>query len=300
MSELRATPILEESSEPVNELFQELPPLIARGLVYLVLAIFLAALIYSAVGQVDDLASARGRVSPQGFTRETKALTGGRVSRLAVREGDTVSADQALAYLETSTAAAQLERAQAERKIRERELADQLAAQAEPGQVAETRTRLAQTAAEEASAREALDNCVLLAPMSGQVVRLAVHGPGEVVQPGQVVAEVSPAGAPLVFETLVSNADVGRVRLGQRARVKVDAFPFQESGTVGGTVTEISPDALVDSQGLAAYRVLLALDPPRTTGAHPIQLKLGMTGTAEIITGRRRIIELFFKKARGV
>lgn len=299
MSELRATPALDETSEPVNELFQELPPLIARGLVYLIAALFLAALIYSAIGQLDDLASARGRVTPQGFTRETKALVGGRVSRLAVREGDTVSADQALAYLETSTAAAQLERARAEKSIQQRELADRLAAQADPAQVTETRSRLAQVEAEEASAKEALDNCVLLAPMSGQVVRLTVHGSGEVVQPGQVVAEVAPAGAALVLQAQVSNADIGRVRVGQRAKVKMDAFPFQEYGAVNGTVTEIAPDAELDEHGMATYRVTLALQPPRATGRHVINLKLGMTGTAEIIVGRRRIIELFFQKARG-
>src|SRR5437763_12813029 len=94
--------------------------------------------------------------------------------------------------------------------------------------------------------------------MDGQVTRLNGHEVGESVQPGQTAAEVAPSGAPLVIEAMVANTDVGRVKIGQRVRIKVDAYPYQRYGTLEGEVTSISPDAVADkSGGAAAYRVII-------------------------------------------
>jgi hemolysin D len=296
MTELRAAPMSESASEPVNELFQELPPLLARGLVYLLITLLAAGVIYATFGRVDDLVTARGKVAPQGLSRQTRALAGGRVRRVAVREGEEVQLNQALVYLDRDMAYAQLARARRERSIRQRQLQDQLSASADPLQVSETRARLAQSEADVIEAQRALENCVVLAPMSGQVTQLTVRGAGEGVQPGQVVAEVAPTGVPFVFDTQVANQDVGRLRVGQQARIKLDAYPHQEYGTLDGTIAFIAPDATSGQDGAAFYRVTLAVEPPRAASPDKqIDLRLGLSGTAEVVTKRRRIIELFFR-----
>jgi multidrug efflux pump subunit AcrA (membrane-fusion protein) len=299
VSELSASPSLQDSSEPVSELFQELPPLIARGLFYLVLLMLFVALVYSFFGSLDELVQARATAIPQGMVRPVQAAGGGRVTRVAVREGDPVTANQALIYLETETAAAQLERAQQQRTIKERQLQDLLAAKADALQIAEARSGLAQAQMSVTEAQRALDASIITAPVDGQVTRLVVRGTGETIQPGQAVAEIAPAGAPLVFLAQVANSDVGRVQLNQIVKLKVDAYPHQRYGVVDGRVTNIAPAAVTEG-GMSAYPVTITPEPRKdSTAAKPISLRVGLAATAEIVTGRRRIIQLFIKTLRG-
>jgi multidrug efflux pump subunit AcrA (membrane-fusion protein) len=120
------------------------------------------------------------------------------------------------------------------------------------------------------------------------------------VQTGQTVAELAPAGAPLVIEAMVANTDVGRVKAGQRVRIKVDAYPYQRYGTLEGEVTSIAPDTTADKSGASAgsaYRAIIT--PLPSPAAKSIPLRLGLSTTTEIITARPRIIELIVRTLRG-
>ena len=48
----------------------------------------------------------------------------------------------------------------------------------------------------------------------------------------------------LFAEVLVPNGDIGFVKIGQNAKVRVDAFPFSRYGELNGKVSYISADAL--------------------------------------------------------
>lgn len=301
MSVLSAQPNAADASEPVNELFQELPPLLARGLVYLLLVLLTTAGIYSYFGTVNDVVRAPAVAVPQGLIRPVQAGVAGKVTRLVVREGAEVEKDQVLVYLETETAEAVLSRAREEEEIRERQLQDLAASQADSLQVAEARAQLAQARAAVTAAERTVRGSMIVAPMTGQLTRLHVNGVGEAVQAGQTVAEVAPTGAPLVFEARVANRDVGDLRIGLSVRLKVAAFPYQEYGTVGGTVTSVSPDAVVAPDGLSYYRVLIVPTtlPATRTDRKQLTLRLGLAATAEIVTARKRIAEYLIRTVRG-
>jgi len=300
MSGLSSSPNARESSEPVNELFQALPPLVARGLVYLLVAILLSALLYSFFGRVNEIVTARATMIPQGSVRPVQSTTAGRVSRVAAREGEHVQRGQVLIYLETETAEAQLQRAQQELEIRQRQLQEQLAAAADSLSVTDARARVAQAQSELVSAQRALDAGMIVAPAAGQLTRLSVRGAGEAVSAGQTLAEIAPGDAPLVFEAQVPSSDIGRVRVGQAAIIKVDAYPHQEFGTVSGRVLTVSPDAAPTSSGIPAYQVTLAPTAPTPrSGQKSVVLRLGLGATVEIVAERRRLIDLLLRAVRG-
>jgi multidrug efflux pump subunit AcrA (membrane-fusion protein) len=300
VSELSAHPGLEESSEPVNELFQDPPPIVARGLLYVLLAMLLAGGVYSVVGQIDELVTGTGTVVPHGLSRPIQSTAAGRVSRVAVQEGEDVDREQVLVYLETDVVQAGHERARKELLIRQRQLQSVLAAQTGALEVSEARARLAQAEEAEVAARRALEASMIVAPLRGRLTRLAVRGAGEAVEAGQVVGEIAPHGAPLVFEARIPNAGIGRVRMGQRAHVKVHAFPHQEYGTLEGTVTFIAPDATQEPGAAGAYRVMVTPLPRRAAGAvKDIPLRPGLAATVEIVAGRKRLAELLVRSLRG-
>ena len=65
------------------------------------------------------------------------------------------------------------------------------------------------------------------------------------VTPAQQLAVVVPSDAVLEVEAMIPNRDVGFVRVGQDAQIKVDTFNFTRYGLLHGEVSSVSQDAIV-------------------------------------------------------
>lgn len=131
----------------------------------------------------------------------------------------------------------------------------------------------------------------LSSPVSGTIQSVAVTTLGEVVESGKPIVTLVPDGEALVVEALMLNKDVGFVRVGDPVTVKLEAFPFTRYGTIDGTVTEISPDAIVDEKRGLVFPVRIKLSQSQfKVQGQTRQLFSGMSVSAEIVTGKRRVI----------
>ena len=115
---------------------------------------------------------------------------------------------------------------------------------------------------------------------------------GGVVTPAQALLVIVPDDAGLEVEAQILNRDIGFVRAGQDAEIKLDAFPYTHYGTIAGKVTSISHDAVKDDKLGLIYpaRVRLSKHVIVADGKS-IQLEPGMASSVEIKTEQRRIIE---------
>ena len=84
----------------------------------------------------------------------------------------------------------------------------------------------------------------IAAPVDGVVQGVGELAEGSFVQRGDRLMSVVPAGGGLEIRVYVRNRDVGFVKAGQRAIVKIDAFPFTRYGTTEGVVEGVSLDAM--------------------------------------------------------
>ncbi len=131
----------------------------------------------------------------------------------------------------------------------------------------------------------------LTAPVDGTVQQLAIHTIGGVVTPAQTLMTLVPASPGLLVEAIVDNQDIGFVKEGQPAEIKIETFPFARYGTLHGTVLQVSNDAKQDDKLGLIFTTEIEL--PRNAmriDERTIKLTPGMAVTAEIKTGRRRII----------
>ena len=166
-------------------------------------------------------------------------------------------------------------------------------------EASQLRAKIAGTEAELRAAQTRLKQTFLYAPVAGTVTALKVHNSGEVTQPGQTVAEIAPASAPLVLSALLPSREAGLVRKGMSVQIKLDAFPYQDYGTISGTVNSISPDAENNEHMGAVYQVEIALDRHSITHDHQtIPFKAGQTASAEIIVQQQRIIDVLLEPIR--
>lgn len=131
----------------------------------------------------------------------------------------------------------------------------------------------------------------LVAPVDGTVQNLEVHTIGGVVEAAKPLMTVVPSEGALEVQARVLNKDVGFVRVGQEAAVKLEAFPFTRYGTVPGRVRSISRDAVQDKDLGLVYIATITLE--RNTidaDGRRYGLAPGLAATVDIKTGTRRII----------
>ena len=134
----------------------------------------------------------------------------------------------------------------------------------------------------------------MTAPVTGTVQELKIHTVGAVVTPAEVLMTIVPAQAAIEVEAMLQNKDIGFVDDGQAAEVKVDAFNFTKYGLIAAKLVNISNDAVEDQQLGWVFKLRLELEQEDiAVEGKSVKLIPGMAVTAEIKTGKRRLIEYF-------
>ncbi len=139
----------------------------------------------------------------------------------------------------------------------------------------------------------------LTAPVAGTVQQVAVHTEGGVVTPAQVLMVVVPRDAEVTAEVVIDNKDIGFIRAGQAAEVKLETFPFTRYGTVAALVKHMAADAVADEKRGAIFPATLTLGRSAIDiNGQRVALTPGMNLSAEIKTGRRRIADFLLSPIR--
>jgi len=145
-----------------------------------------------------------------------------------------------------------------------------------------------QARADLASAQDALDKTEIRAPMDGIVTRRNIEQ-GEVVvtgtmnNPGTVLMTISDMSTvEAVLE--VDQTDVPELRIGQKAAIRIDAFPEQ---TFPGEVSEIGSSPIQGTSALGGAATGTDYEVKVTLLKHPEHIRPGLTVTADITTATR-------------
>lgn len=273
----------------------------------------------AAVGREDLQAkvTANGKVQAKKKV-EISATIPGQVTHLAVKEGDRVTKGQFLLQIdavnpratarssefsmqallqEAQSARANLEQAKTDLRRAEENFTSRIIPEAEV-QRARTAMATAEAAAQGTSrrveqaratlegARDTLAKTTVRAPMDGIVTAKRIEE-GEVAvigiqnSPGTVLLTISDMSI-VETELEVDETSIPAVKVGQEARVRVDAYPNQ---TFKGVVTEVGGSPILPAQGTAANAIrflvkVQILDPPA-------DIKPGLSVQADILTGFR-------------
>ncbi|MBI4617613.1 MAG: HlyD family efflux transporter periplasmic adaptor subunit [Planctomycetes bacterium] len=193
----------------------------------------------------------------------------------------------------------------------DREIAEIELAKVTAEQVAQAKLQDAESACDRVrasvspGARLEGDEVHVHAPTSGIVTRVASRRTGKQVETGETLVRIAPADSPLVAEVAIANDKIGRIEVGQEAKMKYLAYPFQEFGILRGRVRWVSPDVVRQGEpGLgtagaerpASYTILVELvDRQVVVNGEARPLQLGLAADVEIVTERRRLARIFLK-----
>lgn len=147
----------------------------------------------------------------------------------------------------------------------------------------------------------------LRAPQGGIVLRMADLSVGSVARQAEALVTLVPLHSLIEVEVNVPARDIARIRTGDTARVKLDAFPFQRHDTLPGEVRVISEDSFslgkknapIEGQAPgeveeAYYRTRIRLLSQKLRNVPAgFRLMPGMKVRAEIKVGTRSVISYF-------
>lgn len=136
-----------------------------------------------------------------------------------------------------------------------------------------------------------LQRLVVTTPIRGIVKSVEVHGRGEVVEGGQPLATIVPLDKPLIAETRVSASQIGYLKIGQEAHVKLTAYDFTRYGWLPAHIEGISPSSFQQEGTGSYYTVRLALNETNLSKALDAPILPGMDLTADIITGQKTVLQ---------
>jgi HlyD family secretion protein len=140
---------------------------------------------------------------------------------------------------------------------------------------------------EQAQKQQALET--IEAPVDGTIYRVkATKGP---VQSGEELLSILPEGEEMLLEVKVLNRDIGFIRQGMKAKVKMATFPFQEFGTIAGEVAQVSPNSIVDKELGLVFPTRIKLNKHSiTVQGKKVEFTPGMAATGEIVTRKKSIL----------
>lgn len=143
---------------------------------------------------------------------------------------------------------------------------------------------------------------VILSPIRGRVsgVQATV---GQMAEPRLLLATVVPGHSRLQAELFVPTRSIGFIRPGQDVKLLYDAFPYQNFGTYGGKVLQVSRTVLTASDAAGpislkepAYRVTVALNRPDVDAdGERVALQTDMLLRADIVLDRRPLMDWILK-----
>ncbi|CAA7615060.1 HlyD family type I secretion periplasmic adaptor subunit [Magnetospirillum sp. UT-4] len=137
----------------------------------------------------------------------------------------------------------------------------------------------------------------IVSPAKGYVQNLKAKTMGAVVPAGGMLMEIVPVGDDLLIETRISTRDVGHLHNGQKVIVKVASYDFVRFGSVEGHLRDVSATTYVDEKDNSPYyKGWVEIEHPWVGGMPGENVILpGMTVQADIITGRKTLLEYLLK-----
>ncbi|NVN56937.1 HlyD family type I secretion periplasmic adaptor subunit [bacterium Scap17] len=158
--------------------------------------------------------------------------------------------------------------------------------QADLGRLREGRTSL----------QDRLDRTLVTSPVQGAIKTLNINTIGGVIEPGEDLMEIVPIEDQLLVQARVAPKDIGFLRIGQPAVVKLSAYDFTIYGGLEGKVDQISADTVQDEEGNSFYEIKVLTEQNHLgSDSDPLTIIPGMQASVDVITGNQTVLQYLMK-----
>ena len=157
-----------------------------------------------------------------------------------------------------------------------------------------TTGELAQVEEQMTKLKDRLQRVDIVSPVDGVVQDLKFRTLGGVIPPGATLMNVVPLDGKMHAEVRVQPTDIGFVKKGEEARLKLGTYDFMRYGTITGKVIMVSSFSSLDEKSNPYFKVVVSI-PQNFVGDKEKTIEPGMTVQADIITDRQSVLKYLFR-----
>jgi len=144
--------------------------------------------------------------------------------------------------------------------------------------------------------KDRLTRTTIKSPVNGIVKQIYINTIGGVVKAGMPILEVVPVEDTLRIEIHIKPIDIGFIKIGQPAMVKITAYDYAIYGGMDGKIEHISADTSQDKDGNSYYEVWIRTDKAYLgDDENKLNIIPGMQASVSILTGKRSILTYLLK-----
>ena len=271
------------------------------------------AIIFAFIAKIDEVVNARGEIQALGAERPIKAKISGIIDQVLISEGDKVKKDQMLIKLNTDSLKARSssllkEKFNLEKSLElQKEIIKRTTKVYEQGAISfldvlklekrllEIKSNYERKKAEIRLNLISIKDSNITSPLDGNVFELIPKNSGYYTNAGDTLMKIVPDGE-LEAKIFVKNSDIGFVKEGMQAEIRVDAYPFSRFGSLSGRVINIG-DEVLPADNLnpqSRFPVYLNIDSQFLTRKNNKYLiKAGQSINVNLIVKERPVITIF-------
>jgi len=146
------------------------------------------------------------------------------------------------------------------------------------------------------SLKDKVTRSLVLAPTDGVIKTIAIKTKGASIPAGKTFIEIVPQSDYFVSEVKVKPSEIGFLHVGQPTKIKLKAYDFSIYGGLEGEISYISADTILDEKGKEEWYVVYVRSQNNYVGdKEKLKVKVGMTVEANILTGKRTIMDYILK-----
>ena len=183
-------------------------------------------------------------------------------------------------------------------------------------QIASLKGEIAQTENQVKSLEFQVTQYTVKVPVDGTIFEFPIQNAGATVESGDTIASIAQVEnnlypeSDLVLRAKMPSSETAFLKVGLPAKIKLDAYPFQDYGIVEGHVSWISPDSKVADNRFSPptaeakdfFEIEIDIDRAYLANKEEqIAITPGQTAVAEVVIRQRRLIDYFlepFKKLK--
>ena len=159
----------------------------------------------------------------------------------------------------------------------------------------ESTAELSQLETNNVAIQDKVARAVILSPVMGIVKSVFSSTSGGVVQPGKTIIEIVPFDKEILVEVKILPQDIGFLKLGLPALIKLSAYDFVIYGGLTGELIHLSADTITEEDGTAFYIGHVSMSGTVTDSGQIIEVRPGMQASVDIIAGNKTIIQYWLK-----
>ena len=264
----------------------------------IIMASFISIILWSIIAKTDQVVRAGGLVIPATKVQVIQTVYGGVLGKINIGLSDEVKVGDILFEIDKEQSLTNYESYREEVEARKKKVSifEELYASGSEGEMMLINEKLMLSEAKRnlVEYEKRYKNSLLKAPVDGTISKVFVSTKGQVINPGDPLAEIIPLGEELILEVNIPAKDIAKIRKGLKAKISFTAYDSSIFGMFEGEVDKVAAGSTLNEKTQSVFYIArVKVTDKNVKKNQEVIIQSGMEGMVSIIGKKQSVISYF-------